>query len=82
MIATASLLAISTQAFAEPSCSPGSALKPMWQSVQSFENAGGKVIAVKINEGGCYEVYGTLDNKKFEVFFDPNTGVELERIAA
>jgi hypothetical protein len=77
-----SMAALASPAFAEPSCTPGASLKPMWESVKLFEDAGGKVIAVKINDGGCYEVYGTVGEKKFEVFFDPNTGAELERIEA
>ena len=67
-------------AFAEPSCTPGATLKPVWESLKAFEESGGVVIAFKINDGACYEVYGTVDGKNFEVFYDPNTGVEMERI--
>jgi hypothetical protein len=72
--------AISAPAFAEPACTPGDTLKPVWESIKSFESTGGKMIAFKINDGGCYEVYGSVGDKKFEVFFDPNTGAEMERI--
>ena len=68
--------------FAEPACSPGEDLKPVWESMQTFEQEGGKVIAFKINDGGCYEIYGNVDGTNMEVFFDPNTGEELERIEA
>ena len=50
--------------------------------MKAFEEEGGKVLAFKINSGGCYEVYGTLGDAKMEVFYDPNTGAELERINA
>lgn len=72
--------AIAAPALAEPACSPGNAVKPVWESIKSFEENGGKMIAFKINDGGCYEVYGSVSDKKFEVFFDPNTGAEMERI--
>jgi hypothetical protein len=66
-------------ALAEPSCQPGETQKPVWESLKAFEDEGGKVTAFKINDG-CYEVYGRLNDKKYEVFYDPNTGVEIERI--
>jgi hypothetical protein len=72
-------VALSVPALAEPACSPGTATKPMWQSLKSFEDVGGAVITAKINDGKCYEVYGAIGDKKFEVFFDPNTGLELGR---
>jgi hypothetical protein len=72
-------ITVSTAAVAEPACSPGAAVKPMWQSIKSFEDVGGAVITAKINDGKCYEVYGTVGDKKYEVFFDPNTGLELGR---
>jgi hypothetical protein len=74
------LVAISAPAFAEAACKPGDTLKPVWESVKAFEQSGGKMIAFKINDGQCYEVYGTVAEKKFEVFYDPNTGAEIERI--
>ena len=69
-------------AFAEPACTPGEVLAPVWESMQTFEEEGGKVIAFKINDGGCYEIYGNLDGTNIEVFYDPNTGEEIERIEA
>jgi hypothetical protein len=76
----AALALTAAPAFAEPACTPGETLKPVWESVKAFEEAGGKMIAFKINDGGCYEVYGTVDDKNYEVFYDPNTGAEMERI--
>jgi hypothetical protein len=76
------LFATTGLAFAEPSCTPGASVKPMWESLKTFESAGGVVLQMKINPGKCYEVYGKIDGKKFEVFYDPNTGAEIGRIAA
>lgn len=77
------LLALSAApAFAEPSCTPGTAQKPIWESIKAFEDEGGEVVSFKINGGGCYEIYGKVDGANMEIFYDPNTGEELERIAA
>ncbi|RUS60562.1 PepSY domain-containing protein [Pseudorhodobacter sp. E13] len=78
---TAAFTALAAPVLAEPACTPGETLKPVWESLKSFEDEGGKVLAFKINDGGCYEIYGTLNGTKMEVFFDPNTGTELDRIA-
>ncbi len=77
---TTAIAAFATQAYAEPSCKPAAAPKPMWEAVKGFEESGGKVVQVKINAGGCYEIYGQLSGKKFEIFFDPATGNEINRI--
>jgi hypothetical protein len=82
-IMLAALVAVtSAPAFAEPSCNPGADLKPVWESLKTFEEEGGEILSFKINDGGCYEVYGKLDGTNMEVFFDPNTGEELGRIEA
>lgn len=77
---TAIFCATALPAFAEPACEPGETLKPVWEAIKTFEEEGGEVLKFKINDGGCYEIYGKLDDKKLEVFFDPNTGEEIERI--
>ena len=82
IIFAAILSAAAAPAFAEPSCNPGSEVTPVWQSLQKFEQAGGQVVSFKINSGGCYEIYGKVDGVNMEIFFDPNTSEELERIAA
>jgi hypothetical protein len=69
-------------AFAEPSCNPGAELKPVWESIKAFEDQGGTVVSFKTNGGGCYEIYGKVDGTNMEVFYDPNTGAELDRIEA
>lgn len=79
---TAAFATSAAPVFAEPTCTPDADLKPVWESMKAFEDEGGKVLAFKINSGGCYEVYGTVNDTKLEVFFDPNTGVEIERIKA
>jgi hypothetical protein len=79
----AALLAVvAAPAFAEPSCTPSAEMKPVWESLKAFEDEGGVVVSFKINDGDCYEIYGTVDGKNMEIFFDPKTGEELERIDA
>jgi hypothetical protein len=77
--ALAAVVLIGAPAFAEPSCNPGTDLKPVWESMKAFEEAGGKVVSFKTNEGGCYEIYGVVEDTKMEVFYDPNTGIEIGR---
>lgn len=74
------LSCLAAPVLAEPSCSPGAEVRPVWEAIKAFEDAGGVVKSFKINDGACYEIYGTQDGKNYEVFFDPNTAVELERI--
>jgi hypothetical protein len=81
-IVAALLSVAAAPVFAEPSCAPTETMKPVWEAIKSFESEGGKVIAFKINDGGCYEIYGSLNDTNMEVFFDPATGVEIERINA
>lgn len=72
--------AIAAPVFAEPACTPTETPKPVWESMKAFEEAGGVVKAFKINDGACFEIYGAVDGKNYEVFYDPTTGAELERI--
>ena len=82
IIIAAILSAAAAPAFAEPSCNPGTTLTPVWESIKTFEDEGGVVVSFKINGGGCYEIYGKADGTNMEIFFDPNTGKELDRIPA
>ncbi len=80
MFSAAVLMLLAAPVLAEPACTPGDVMKPVWESMQAFEEAGGKVLAFKVNDGMCYEIYGEVGGVKMEVFYDPNTGAELERI--
>lgn len=82
LLLTTVFATLAAPVLAEPACTMGDAVKPVWESLKAFEDQGGKVIAFKINDGNCYEVYGTLNDTKMEVFYDPNTGEELDRIEA
>lgn len=75
---------IAGAAYAEPTCTAPAegAAAPVWKAIQSFEEEGGMVRSFKINDGACYEIYGTLKGTNMEVFFDPTTGAELDRIDA
>jgi hypothetical protein len=79
LISATLLTLVAAPLFAEPACTPGETLKPVWEAIKAFEDAGGTVVSFKINDGLCYEVYGEQDGKKVEVFYDPNTAVELGR---
>jgi hypothetical protein len=82
ILAAFALTLAAAPAFAEPACTPGATLKPVWESMKTFEESGGVVLSFKVNDGMCYEIYGSVDGTKMEVFFDPNTGLELDRIEA
>jgi hypothetical protein len=79
---TALATVIAAPLFAEPACEATDQATPVWEAIKAFEAEGGNVIAFKINGGGCYEIYGKLGEDKMEVFFDPATGAELDRIKA
>lgn len=65
-------------ALAEPSCKPTGPVQPMWQTAKGFEDAGGTIQTMKV-DNGCYEIYGKQAGKKVEAFFDPVTGAEIGR---
>ncbi len=72
------LVALAVPAFAEPSCEASGKTLPMWQVAKTFEEAGGAISTMKVNDG-CFEIYGKQGGDKVEVYFDPQTGKELER---
>tara|TARA_R110002051_G_scaffold3600_2_gene19559 strand:- start:1430 stop:1687 length:258 start_codon:yes stop_codon:yes gene_type:complete len=82
IIFAAILSAAAAPAFAEPSCNPGSEVTPVWQSLQKFEQAGGQVVSFKTTAAVATKSDSKVDGENMEIFFDPNTGEELERIAA
>jgi hypothetical protein len=65
-------------ALAGPDCGGKAMTTPMWQVARTFEEAGGAIRDMKI-EDGCYEIKGEAAGKKVEVYYDPTTGAELER---
>lgn len=76
----APLVLLAAPAFAGPDCSNTPASMPMWQVAKQFEDGGGSIREMKVSDG-CYEVYGTNGDEKLEIYFDPSTGAELERVA-
>jgi hypothetical protein len=70
---------LAAPAFAGPDCEGATASTPMWQVAKSFEEAGGAIREMKV-EDGCDEIKGLHGDKKFEIYFDPTSGVELERV--
>ena len=65
-------------AAADPDCSKMTASLPMWQVAKSFEEAGGAIRELKVSDG-CYEIYGTQNKKKVEIYYSPTDGSELQR---
>ena len=44
------------------------------------EAEGYKIKTFKVTKDNCYEIYGVdKDGKKVEIYFNPETGAELER---
>ncbi len=74
------LTALAVPALAEPDCSASTAAKPMWEIIKSFEEGeGGTVDVAKTTGDKCYEIYGHIDSKKVEIYYDPATGEVLDR---
>ena len=45
-----------------------------------IEAQGYTIKTFKVSKGNCYEIYGfDKDGKKVEIYFNPETGAELER---
>lgn len=78
LITALPLALLAAPAFAGPDCAGVEAKTPMWRVAQSFEEAGGVIRDMKV-EDGCYEIKGEQGGKRLEIYFDPSTGVELER---
>lgn len=70
---------LAAPSFAAPSCASDGAAAPMWQVAKTFEDGGGQIRELKVSDG-CYEIYGTEGDKKVEIYFDPKTGAELDRV--
>ena len=71
----------SSAVLAGPSCDVP---KEKWMKEADFkakvEAEGYKIKTFKVTKDNCYEIYGfDKDGKKLEIYFDPETGAELER---
>jgi hypothetical protein len=78
LIAALPLTLFAAPAFAGPDCESMAASTPMWHVARSFEEAGGTIRDMKV-EDGCYEIKGDQGGKRVEVYFNPSTGAEMER---
>jgi hypothetical protein len=78
LIAALPLSLLAAPAFAGPDCENMAASTPMWQVARAFEEAGGTIRDMKV-EDGCYEIKGDQGGKRVEVYFNPSTGAEIER---
>ena len=82
IIAVLSLTLLSMgSAIAGPSCSVP---EEKWMKEDVFKAnlvaQGYQIKVFKVSRGKCYEIYGfDKDGKKVEIYFDPETGAELER---
>lgn len=65
-------------AVADPNCSKMTTGLPMWQVAKSFEDQGGTIREMKVSDG-CYEIYGSQNKKKVEIYYSPSDGSELQR---
>ncbi len=71
----------SSAVLAGPSCDVP---KEKWMKEADFkakvEAEGYKIKTFKVTKDNCYEIYGfDKDGKKVEIYFNPETGAELER---
>lgn len=76
---TIGFTALASAAFAGPDCSEMTHDIPMWEVVKAFEEADGIVKLAKVTTGNCFEIYGVVDGQKYEIYYNPTTGVEIER---
>lgn len=81
ILALAAATLVSTSALAGPTCTSP---KDRWMTEADFkakvEALGYKIKNFKVTKDNCYEIYGSdKDGKKVEIYFDPETGAELER---
>ena len=71
----------SSAVLAGPSCDVP---KEKWMKEADFkakvEAEGYKIKTFKVTKDNCYEIYGfDKEGKKVEIYFNPETGAELER---
>ena len=80
LLISALLVAISSAAFAGPTCNVP---KDKWMKEADFKAAltaqGYQIKTFKVSKGECYEIYGfDKAGKKVEIYFDPATAAILE----
>ncbi len=80
LLISALLVAISSAAFAGPTCNVP---KDKWMKEADFKAAltaqGYQIKTFKVSKGECYEIYGfDKTGKKVEIYFDPATAAILE----
>lgn len=73
------LSTVAGAAFAGPDCSAMPHKTHMWEVVKTFEENAGTVKLAKVTSGNCYEIYGTQNGQKFEIYYNPETGEEISR---
>jgi hypothetical protein len=78
--AALALIALSSAAFASPSCDVP---KEKWMKEADFKDKlkqqGYQIKTFKVTKGNCYEIYGTdKAGKKVEIYFNPETAAVLE----
>jgi hypothetical protein len=78
ILAALPLVLIAAPVLAGPDCEGMAKSMPMWQVAKGFEEAGGTIRDMKV-EDGCYEIKGDQAGKRVEVYFNPSTGAELDR---
>lgn len=66
-------------ALAGPDCSNLEHKIAMSQIVKNFEDTGGSIKLAKVTSDNCYEIYGTINGDKVEIYYDPSTGEEISR---
>ncbi len=80
LLISALLVAISSAAFAGPTCNVP---KDKWMKEADFKAAltaqGYQIKTFKVSKGECYEIYGfDKTGKKVEIYFNPATAAILE----
>lgn len=80
LLISALLVAISSAAFAGPTCNVP---KDKWMKEADFKAAltaqGYQIKTFKVSKGECYEIYGfDKSGKKVEIYFNPATAAILE----
>ncbi len=74
-----SLICVAAPVLAEPSCTPGAPVKPVWESIKSLRMVAAKCCHSRLTTAKAMKFTAPKDDKKTEVFLDPNTSAELGR---